>query len=454
MTAVTVNSISAGYNNATVINANFTAVAAAINDCLSKSATSGNQMTSDLDMNGHSIINAVIATVFPTITADLDFNTHKGINVVDGTLATDIATYGQLTTGLATKVDKVTGFGLSSNDYTTTEKSKLAGIEAGAQVNTVSSVNGLTGAVVFDSFSDGTAQLYNVADPTKKARFDISSAPTGTTVVMYVPAASGTLARIADIPTAVGSTDFDQDTLAGVTWNYKAGKIRNDNVITSVAAGSVTLTDNATNYVEVNSSGVVSTNTSGFTSGSIPIRMIVLSAGTATSNTDERAWLNINPSSLANPMTAVGDLILGSTAGTPTRLAIGTSSQVLTSNGTTATWVTPTAYVPPVLPVNAQTGTTYTLALTDAPVVNASQGIVTMNNAAANTLTVPTNATVAFPVGAQIQVTQLGAGQTTIAAAAGATVSTPSTLTARAQYSTLILTQVAADTWILGGDMT
>lgn len=35
------------------------------------------------------------------------------------------------------KVDKVTGKGLSANDYTTTEKDKLAGIEAGAQVNDV-----------------------------------------------------------------------------------------------------------------------------------------------------------------------------------------------------------------------------------------------------------------------------------------------------------------------------
>lgn len=38
-------------------------------------------------------------------------------------------------TALGLKVDKATGFGLSANDYTTTEKNKLAGIAAGAQVN-------------------------------------------------------------------------------------------------------------------------------------------------------------------------------------------------------------------------------------------------------------------------------------------------------------------------------
>lgn len=45
------------------------------------------------------------------------------------------------------KVDKIDGKGLSTNDYTTEEKTKLAGIEAGAEVNTVTSVNSQTGDV-------------------------------------------------------------------------------------------------------------------------------------------------------------------------------------------------------------------------------------------------------------------------------------------------------------------
>lgn len=45
------------------------------------------------------------------------------------------------------KVDKVPGKGLSTNDFTNALKNKLDGIEAGAQVNTVTSVAGKTGAV-------------------------------------------------------------------------------------------------------------------------------------------------------------------------------------------------------------------------------------------------------------------------------------------------------------------
>lgn len=51
---------------------------------------------------------------------------------VDGT---SVVTGGVAAVDLSGKVDKVSGKGLSTNDYTTTEKNKLAGIAAGAEVN-------------------------------------------------------------------------------------------------------------------------------------------------------------------------------------------------------------------------------------------------------------------------------------------------------------------------------
>lgn len=53
------------------------------------------------------------------------------------TSATDTTT---LATALGNKVDKVTGKGLSTNDYTTAEKDKLANIEAGAEENVLEGV--------------------------------------------------------------------------------------------------------------------------------------------------------------------------------------------------------------------------------------------------------------------------------------------------------------------------
>ena len=61
------------------------------------------------------------------------------------------------------KVDKVSGKQLSTNDYTTTEKNKLTGIETGAQKNTITSVQGRTGAVTVSKSDVGLGNVNNVA---------------------------------------------------------------------------------------------------------------------------------------------------------------------------------------------------------------------------------------------------------------------------------------------------
>ena len=65
------------------------------------------------------------------------------------------------------KVDKVQGKGLSTNDYTDAEKTKLAGIQAGAQVNTVTSVAGKTGTVALQKGDVGLGNVDNTADLNK-----------------------------------------------------------------------------------------------------------------------------------------------------------------------------------------------------------------------------------------------------------------------------------------------
>jgi hypothetical protein len=97
--------------------------------------------------------------------------------------------------------------------------------------------------------------------------------------------------------------------------------------------------------------------------------------------------------------------------------------------------------------VNVQTGTSYTLVLADAFTM------VAMDNASANTLIVPPNSTVAFPVGTRIDLSQDGAGQTTVAAGAGVTIRTPETLKIRKQWGKATLIKRAADTWDLEGNL-
>ncbi len=106
------------------------------------------------------------------------------------------------------------------------------------------------------------------------------------------------------------------------------------------------------------------------------------------------------------------------------------------------------------LAFNAQTGTTYTFVLTDA-----DNKLVTASNASAQTYSIPTNATTAFPIGTQINLIQIGAGQVTVSAATPATttvVSTGATAASpkcRAQYSALTLVKRDTDSWYVIGDI-
>ena len=92
---------------------------------------------------------------------------HIGLGNVDNTSDANKPISTATQTALDAKVDKVTGMGLSTNDFTTTEKTKLSGIESGAQVNTVDSVNGQTGAVVLTKSDVGLGNVDNTSDLNK-----------------------------------------------------------------------------------------------------------------------------------------------------------------------------------------------------------------------------------------------------------------------------------------------
>ncbi|ATW60725.1 tail protein [Gordonia phage Bjanes7] len=97
--------------------------------------------------------------------------------------------------------------------------------------------------------------------------------------------------------------------------------------------------------------------------------------------------------------------------------------------------------------INAQTGA-YTLVATDA-----NKAVEVTSGSAVN-VTIPTNASVGFPIGTVIEVDQMGAGKVTIVGASGVTVqSAVATPTSRAQYSALVLRKRAADLWLVTGDL-
>lgn len=152
------------------------------------------------------------------------------------------------------------------------------------------------------------------------------------------------------------------DTTTGLTWGYSGGKVRSDNVIYTITDGTISLTDDATNYIQITPSGTIQRNTTGFTSGYCPIRTVVCASGLQTASTDQRAWFqsqNISTTTVGEggtglttitdhgilvgsgtspitPLAAMtnGQLPIGSTGADPVPAALtGTANQITVTNG-------------------------------------------------------------------------------------------------------------------------
>ena len=132
----------------------------------------------------------------------------------------------------------------------------------------------------------------------------------------------------------------------------------------------------------------------------------------------------------------------------------GVSSAIQTQlDAKLATATAATTYSPLNLTQNAQTGTTYTFVLAD------NSKLVTASNASAQTYSIPTNDSVAFPIGTQINIIAIGTGQVTINAVTSGTTTvlsnggTAAAPKLRVQYSSATCIKIATDTWYVVGDL-
>lgn len=127
--------------------------------------------------------------------------------------------------------------------------------------------------------------------------------------------------------------------------------------------------------------------------------------------------------------------------------ADGTSGQLLSTNGSgTLSWATASGGGASYSTVRTQSGTTYTLALTDAG------DYIQTTSTTAVTITVPLQSSVAWVADTEIYFEQNNTGQITIAGASGVTVNSSETLKSFARYSVLALKRVAENVWTLTGE--
>ena len=146
----------------------------------------------------------------------------------------------------------------------------------------------------------------------------------------------------------------------------------------------------------------------------------------------------VNQVNIANAATGSGPTV--SAAGDDTNIDLNISPK-----GTGKTKITS---IEAPLDINTQTGTTY------GPVLSDAEKMITLDNASPITVTIPANASVAYPVGTKLNFLQLGAGAATIAITTD-TLNVNADLTAvlNGQYASATAIKITSTTWTLIGNL-
>jgi hypothetical protein len=159
-------------------------------------------------MSAENIVTAINGSTFLIDDDNLSTNVNDAISKAHNTHA--ISDVSGLQTVLDSKVDKIAGKGLSTNDYTTTEKTKLSGITTGA-------------TKVEDSTTNGNIKINGVENV-------VYTHPTGTNP-------HGTTKSDIGLGNIDNTSDLDKP-ISTATQTALNGKVDNSRVLTDVPAGA------------------------------------------------------------------------------------------------------------------------------------------------------------------------------------------------------------------------
>jgi len=164
-----------------------------------------------------------------------------------------------------------------------------------------------------------------------------------------------------------------------------------------------------------------------------------------TATDADEANAHVNADSGVHGLT--GDVVGTTDTQTLTNKTIAGGSNTLSAipQASVTNLVTDLAAKFPLLVTTNEEVNSYTLVLADA------QLVIEMNKSTANTLTIPPNSSVAFPVGTTLLVVQTGAGQTTLTAGSGVTVNSFIGLKIAGQWGAATLVKRATNTWVAIG---
>ena len=259
------------------------------------------------------------------------------------------------------------------------------------------------------------------------------------------------------VTTAISNSEVDQSALAGVGIDWNAGSGAFD-IDSTVATKTHVATEIGTHNSDTTSvHGIADTSLLATTADVAAVTKTSLGLGNVDNTADASKPVSTAQSSaiatakaeaIADATSQVNALLTGAPA------ALNTLDELAAALGDDANFAASVTTslglkVDSLTPISQKTAS-YTLSsLTER------DDLIEMGSASALVLTIPTDATLDFPIGTSIDILQTGAGQVTIAPVSGTvTVNATPGLKLRTTWSSATLFKRAANTWVVFGDLT
>ena len=427
-------------------------LAAAIGDDPAFFTNIGNSIADNIDshnvsMNVHGIANTTLlatltnvstaqtaAETFATGAVTTHNNTTNSVHGIADTTA--LATTANVTTAIG---DAVTGHSSDTVD--------IHGISNTANLVYTSDLSGHNLETVNVHGIDDTADL-----ATKTYADTAVSTHAALTLDVHGIVNTALLATQDYVDTAVGTAAVDQSALAGIgiEWNESTDQFDIDSTVATTTHVSTEI--GAHNTETLNVHGIADTSLLATTADVAAVTKTTLGLGNVDNTSD--ADKPVSTATVTAIATAKSEAVAEVTAvidGAPNALnTLNELAAALGDDANFASTVTTSlaAKVDSYTPITQKTES-YTLST-----LNHRDDLIEMGSASALTLTIPLNSSIAYPVGTSLDILQTGAGQVTIAGAAGVTVNATPGLKLRTQWSSATLFKRAENTWVVYGDLT
>mgnify|MGYP000114590955 CR=1 FL=1 len=309
-----------------------------------------------------------------------------------------------------------------------------------------------------DNTTDALKPVSTATQTALDAKLDSLTAST-----TYAPLSSPTFTGTVTLPANTISQSMMSDDSVGtneiVALAVTEGKIA-DGAITNakvsataaIATSKISGLDTALGLLAPIASPTFTGTVAGITKGMVGLGLVDNTADTSkpVSTAQASAIATAKSEAIADATSQVNALLTGAPAALNTldelAAALGDDANFASTVTTSLAAKTPELYT-----FTPDATTTRVLALGD------KFASIKFTGATATSITVPTNASVAFPVGTYIEFYQFGAGQLTVTAVTPGTTSIRSTDSqnkSRTQYSSMVLVKVDTDEWLLTGDLT